>query len=323
MTSVDSGVETGNDSNDSSIVPYENLSSNQTGNVSSTVATTNSSEKEVHENEPGTFHIEFVPIGLHSPISSLCIAGPVVVCSKVLEFGFPRTYNVDRLSISKEVLKDRSMYHRKMKSFCASIRSRHYVTCSNIRDPFLEHKMRLAAATNNTSMMKRLLCSGVSPNNHDEKGRTALHFVSCRGYTEMAKLLLEYGADPNQHDYLGNTPLHLAAVACQISVVTLLVKAGADILSLDHHGYSPLQLAQTKLKLLQNCKGEDMLRVKEEIHNIVNMLLAYLQKQKDAHEKVECLSSFYSRLSLSNTSDQVQDDVKDLLANLDALSITS
>ncbi|XP_076619567.1 ankyrin repeat domain-containing protein 54 [Colletes latitarsis] len=266
MTSVDSGVETGNDSNDSSIVQYENLSSNQIDNVSSTVATTNSTQKKVHENESG------------------------------------------------------SMYHRKMKSFCASFRSRHYVTCTNIRDPFLEHKMRLAAATNNTSMMRRLLCSGVSPNNHDEKGRTALHVVSCRGYTEMAKLLLEYGADPNQHDYLGNTPLHFAAVACQISMVTLLVKAGADILT---HGYSPLQLAQTELKLLQHCKEEDMLRVKEEIHNIVNMLLAYLQKQKDAHEKVECLSSFYSRLSLSNTSDQVQDDVKDLLANLDALSIKS
>lgn len=139
----------------------------------------------------------------------------------------------------------------------------------------------------------------------------------------MVELLLHYGANPNQRDCRGNTPLHLAAVSNQISIVTLLLNAGSDVLSLDQCGYSPLQLAETKLKLLQNCKGEDMLKVKEEVHNIVNMLLAYLQKQKDASAKVETLSNFYSRLTLSNTSDQVQDDVKDLLANLNGLNITN
>ncbi|XP_054000185.1 ankyrin repeat domain-containing protein 54-like [Hylaeus anthracinus] len=337
MTSVDSGVETGNDSNDSFIVQHENLSSDQIANVSSAIVTTTSGEKGIHENEPTTFRIDFASLDFRPPITSYSTfenfnytrdtqsssptssIGPVARSSKVLEFGFPRMYNVDRLSICMELLKSKYYYHKKRR-FCKSFRTRHYVTCI---DPFIERKMRLAAAINNTMMVRRLLISGVSPNNHDAKGRTPLHFASCRGYTEMVQILLEHGADPNQCDCVGNTPLHLAAVTCQISVVTLLLKAGADILSLDQHGYNPLQLAQTKLKLLQNCKGESMLRVKEEVHNIVNMLLAYLQKQKDAHEKVETLSSFYSRLSLSNTSDQVQDDVKDLLANLDALSITS
>lgn len=144
----------------------------------------------------------------------------------------------------------------------------------------------------------------------------------CRGYTEMVRLLLEHGADPNRRDCVGNTPLHLAAVTGKISVVTLLLNAGTDLLSLDQESYNPLQLAQTKLKLLQNCKGEDMLRIREEVQSVKSMLLAYLRKQKDTHKKMDTLSTFCSRLSLSNPSDQIQDDVKDLLANLDALSIT-
>lgn len=151
-----------------------------------------------------------------------------------------------------------------------------------------------------------------------------MHNILCRrGYTDMVRLLLENGADPNRRDCIGNTPLHLAAVTCKISVVTLLLTAGTDVLSLDQHGYNPLQLAQTKLKMLQNCDDEDMVKIQEEMHNIVSMLLVYLQKQSNMQEQVEALSNFCSRLSLSSTSDQVQDDVKDLLANIDALNITS
>lgn len=138
----------------------------------------------------------------------------------------------------------------------------------------------------------------------------------------MVLLLLKYGANPNKRDCIGNTPLHLAAVTSKISVVTLLLTAGTDILLLDHYGYNPLQLAQTKLKMIQVSNNEDMEKMKTEMHSIVEMLVAYLQKQTNMRDQVETLSNFCSRLSLSNTSDQVQDDVKDLLANIESLSIT-
>lgn len=339
MTSVDSGVETGNDSNDSSIVQHKSLTPSQSGDGNNVVATTACIQAEDATN---TFPIgPLLPVSSVLPLSTLRLMeyldysgdhktstsgntmGSFFCSPEVLEFRYPPMYECNTLSRNKELVKKRFTYDRKMRSLHATHRTHQYVTWVNIHGPFIERKMRLAAATNNTIMMSRLLSSGVSPNNYDEQGRTPLHLASCRGYTDMVRLLLEHGANPNMRDRIGNTPLHLAAVTCKISVVTLLLKAGTDVSSLDQHGYNPLQLAQTKLRMLHNCNGEDMKRVKEEVHNIVSMLLAYLQKQKDTRENVETLSTFCSRLSLSNTSHQVQDDIKDLLANLDALTITS
>lgn len=139
----------------------------------------------------------------------------------------------------------------------------------------------------------------------------------------MVRILLENGANPNQRDSIGNTPLHLAAVTSKMSVVTLLLGAGTNIHLLDKNGYNPLQLALGKLKMYQSYKG-DMVKVKEEMRHIVNMLMVYFQKQqKNTQIEMEMLSNFCSRLSLSNTSDQVQSDVKDLLTNINALNITS
>ncbi|XP_076237219.1 ankyrin repeat domain-containing protein 54 isoform X1 [Calliopsis andreniformis] len=330
MTSVDSGVETGNDSNDSSIVQHENLSSNQINTVNSLVAITPSGEKEIREpSRASALLVEMVPRSLHSPLQALCsvtenyhYTEDTQSSSKILEIRFPPNCNATKLCMCQELLINgsKSLCFGKARSVCTSRRRDRYVPWNC---PVIGRKLRLAAAMNDTGLMRKHLCGGASPNNHDEKGRTPLHIASCRGYTEMVELLLQHGANPNQRDCLGNTPLHLAAVTNQISVVTLLLNAGSDVLSLDQRGYNPLQLAETKLKILQNCKGEDMLKVKKEVHNIVYMLLAYLQKKKDVSKKVETLSNFYSRLTLSNTSDQVQDDVKDLLANLNALNITN
>ncbi|EFN65170.1 Ankyrin repeat domain-containing protein 54 [Camponotus floridanus] len=349
MTSVDSGVETGNDSNDSSGVQHENQQQH--------VQVTSSSIKP--------FNNEELRIQIDKPIPRLCLDSKgysdllrtntnensvllqcIANCWRsdaLTDFNQQRTRMlqdsarkslISKMKSKQELITPRTFgpYGSKIvdyNSYCTKIKSR-ISRCrrsfNSLKDWQIYHiglRMRLAATVNNTMLMSSLLQSGVSPNCSDSDGRTPLHHAACRGYTEMVQLLLENGADPNQRDCIGNTPLHLAAVTSKISVVTLLLTAGTNVLALDKYGYNPLQLAKAKLRMLyRNYKNNDMDKVKQEMHEIINMLLAYLLKQKNMQEQVETLSNFCSRLSLSNTSDQVQDDVKDLLANIDSLNIT-
>lgn len=137
----------------------------------------------------------------------------------------------------------------------------------------------------------------------------------------MVKLLIDYGANPNLRDCIGNTPLHLAAVASNVAVVTLLLKAGTDVLSIDNHGHNPIQVAESKLRILQKYKAPDFNRIKEEVHSITNMLLAYLEIQTDKNKEISELIDFSSKHSLSSNSDEVQDNVKDLLTKISFLNI--
>lgn len=136
-------------------------------------------------------------------------------------------------------------------------------------------------------------------------------------------MLLEHGADPNQRDCVGNTPLHLAAAASKASIVMMLLSAGTDVSLMDQHGCNPLQLAQAKLKILKSYSNSGIVDIKLEMLNIIKMLVRYFLKHESFKQHMESLNDFCSRLSLSNTKDQVQNDVKDLLANIEALSITS
>ncbi|XP_012259130.1 ankyrin repeat domain-containing protein 54-like [Athalia rosae] len=345
MTSVDSGVETGNDSNDSSVTHENNITANSN---TTAVAVTASINNTNNGNLSGTDVGSSRPLGI--PITSICpsltglsdeqgaslpstsgrlVLNPHAEPPKLLAwFRVPSIelwrHDDETSNHLAKSLKMRSAMRKKIRLYDPPGSYRHRrCWLPPLEGPLNERKMRLAAATNNIEMISRILANGVSPNNRDDQGRSPLHIAASRGYTEVVRLLLEHGADPNQRDCLGNTPLHLAVVTSKIAVVTLLLKAGTDVLSLDQHGHNPLQLAQTKLKLLQNYECSDMNRVKEEVHNVIGMLLAYLQRQKDAREQVEALSTFCSRLSLSNTSDQIQGDVRDLLANIDSLSLAS
>ncbi|KAH0560354.1 ankyrin repeat domain-containing protein 54-like [Cotesia glomerata] len=360
MTSVDSGVETGNDSNDSSAQTENNQSNNQNFNdVTKTMTSVNTGNPDLDnqfvltQNHKHRFESISIDVDLQSvptttfvcqsgnshPLVSRNFVSPGINSSESLvssqssapsleklQFRIPPDFMITPKSLRKDELNTNDSFvpyqeiNRKYKK-ASLFWSQKPRRLNSIYGASSGRKMRFAAATNNTELLTRLLEKGVSPNNHDDQGRSPLHLASCRGFTEIVKLLLDYGADPNQTDCIGNTPLHLAAVTSKISVVTLLLKAGTDVLSSDRHGYNPLQLAQTKLRMLQNCQGSDMNKVKDQVHKIVGMLLAYLQKQKDACEQIEALSSFCSRITLSNTSDQVQDDLKDLLASIDSLSL--
>ncbi|XP_076645306.1 uncharacterized protein LOC143354829 [Halictus rubicundus] len=377
MTSMDSGVDMGNDSNDSFITQQEFSTAGMATTTTTTITTTLTAALNC-ENGTNTFLVHTKPLSLQSPISSVPaiqkdtdtgsseILMPISSVSPSIlnpseyrrytssrnstrnfrlednfrlyqrgleELRLPCTHSVDRLRCT-DVVKYKPNCYGKMKSFRSSRNRRIDVAWSYAfnRDPAIHKKilltkMRFATATNNTELMKRLLTNGMSPDFHDEKGQTALHIASSQGYTDMVQLLLLHGANPNQRDCVGNTPLHLASLCCRISIITLLLKAGAEIVSRDKDGFNPLQLAQQHLRLCQErFKGsnvDDMLKVKQEIHEIVNLLLTYLQKQKNSQEAVEALSKVYSSLSLSNTADQIQYDVKGLLANLNGLNIAS
>ena len=125
-------------------------------------------------------------------------------------------------------------HSRKMKSFIKN-RFSHHNNATNwsvMKTTISERKARLAANTNNTESLSRLLDSGVNPNSVDEFKRSALHFAAAKGYTEVVEILLRHGARPNLKDGLGNTPLHLAARKGYLAVVTALEKAGADLQAL-------------------------------------------------------------------------------------------
>ncbi|XP_063978361.1 ankyrin repeat domain-containing protein 54-like [Diachasmimorpha longicaudata] len=351
MTSVDSGVDTGNDSNDSGQAEGQLLfAPPSTNSVKRGRIIEVNKEKNmlIINNRPEDNGKQLEIVEMHNeqtiPTTIECVtqrSGSLSLhFDRTPEFCLPEsTLRGDNKSLCKNIVEERvSSLSVFPKSFPAIKLHLHKFYKSGreayIRrerrqagDPFhcslREKKMRLAAATNNIELITALLAKGVSPNNADAQGRSPLHLACSSGYTDIVKILLDYGADPNKIDTLGNTPLHLAAVTSKISVVVLLLKAGTNVLSFDRHGYNPLQLAQTKLRMLQNCKGSEISRVKEEVHKIVEMLLAYLQQQKDVGVQIEALSSFCSRLSLSSTTDQVQDDVKDLLASIDSLDLSS
>lgn len=324
MTSADSGAEIDNNS----IAQKEDVSTEEINNhVSLALATITSLNHDIRNIEPNTIRIELASgrtvcwPGI--PISSLgsvnenyrysdfenCIptssSGPSLVSSNVFHIKSPRVHSDSRLSpYSRDAIVHRRFNLRRMK-FIDACKTDRFL---NDVDTYL---MRSAAASNDTAKMAYLLNCGTSPNNCDERGRTPLHIACCGVYPEIVRLLLKHGADPNIRDCEENTPLHFAVVKSNVVVITLLLNAGTDPLCLDKDGSTPLQIAQTKLWLMQNYKGEDMIKIKKELQYIVSIMLAHLKTHKDTYNNMESLSTYCSRLSLSCTSDQVQDDAKD------------
>lgn len=191
-----------------------------------------------------------------------------------------------------------------------------------------ERKMRVAANTNNTELLERILASNqTNVRSMDEHKRTALHFAAAKGYSEVVELLLRNGADPNQRDQLGNTALHLAACTNHVPVVTLLLRAGTDLTQLDNNGRTPLQLAQAKLKILQRKQGgeggEEMVRVRAEVGAVLEMMREYLARVGDTGQQYShLLSSFSQRLVLHSSPSSLTSDLGSLLDSLSGLQIT-
>ena len=228
---------------------------------------------------------------------------------------------------------------RKMRSTLKSKLFQHSSTSSwsSLKASIAERKIRLAAGTNNSEQLERLLTNGVNPNAADEHKRTSLHISAAKGYATCVGSLLQGGADPNLKDLLGNTPLHLAACTNHIEVVTLLLRAGTNVATLDNNGRTPVQLAQSKLKLLQRNRitscpsneerssgASEMGKVKTEVAQVVEMMREYLSKTGHSADSAysELLNSFSHRFNLHQTQDDLNSDLQSLLDSLGSLKLT-
>jgi len=85
-----------------------------------------------------------------------------------------------------------------------------------------------------------LLQARASPDEHDEKGVSALHLAAFDGHAEICKVLLEYRANTNYADCHGQTPLFFAPSR---PVCEALFKHHADMNATNHKGQSALHLA--------------------------------------------------------------------------------
>ncbi|XP_068235417.1 ankyrin repeat domain-containing protein 54-like [Palaemon carinicauda] len=183
-----------------------------------------------------------------------------------------------------------------------------------------ERTLRIATSLNNVDTVEQLLREGVNPRVTDEKERSPLHVAASKGYTDIVRLLLQYGADPNQRDAIGNTALHLAACTSHIDTVTLLLRAGTNVRQADNQGYSPLHLARSKLRNLQRDSNSSSQEIKRQVYQVIEMMQTYLECSGNP-EEAELLTMFTNQLSLSDSRQEVESDLKTLLNSLHDLSL--
>ena len=78
------------------------------------------------------------------------------------------------------------------------------------------------------------------PPQHDEFGRSGLHYAARDGDVAGVRKWIKKGADVNAADKAGWTPLHFAAQALSVEVVRVLLENGASVDPVDGHGSTPL-----------------------------------------------------------------------------------
>ncbi|KAK7070537.1 hypothetical protein SK128_005592 [Halocaridina rubra] len=101
----------------------------------------------------------------------------------------------------------------------------------------------LSVENNAFDLVRLLIERGVSINQRDSDGFTALHISCSQVYPHLAELLLQARANVNAKTNMGQTPLHMAAMRGSWDLVELLLSHGADINALDCDGNAPLHYA--------------------------------------------------------------------------------
>ncbi|KAK3091896.1 hypothetical protein FSP39_023528, partial [Pinctada imbricata] len=103
-----------------------------------------------------------------------------------------------------------------------------------------------AAKRRHFAIQQMLLCNGANPNLKDNKGLTALHFVSETGDVESMKLLIASGAHIDSRDSSGCSPLFYSVQSDKVNAVDLLIFCGADAFVKNKNGVSPYSMGKSK-----------------------------------------------------------------------------
>jgi len=89
--------------------------------------------------------------------------------------------------------------------------------------------LRSAALNGELKTVNESIEQGISVDNADELGRTALMFAAFNGHNEVIELLIANGASVNRENDEGRTPLMFAASGPFPETVLLLIENEADV----------------------------------------------------------------------------------------------
>ena len=95
-----------------------------------------------------------------------------------------------------------------------------------------------------TEIASRLLDSGATTDDTDDRGWAALHYAASVDDLEMTELLIFHDADVNQRTPYKYIPLHISAREGNEAVSIRLVEAGSDIFAEIDVGLTPKDLAE-------------------------------------------------------------------------------
>ena len=142
-------------------------------------------------------------------------------------------------------------------------------------------------------LFKACLSVGVSANEKDYDGNSALSRAETKGNLDLCKLLIENGANVSAANNLGQDALMIAAGLGQKEVCKLLIEKGADILRMDKYGKTTGSYAE-------------LFGDKE----ISNLLRSEQKKRHDAEpylNEAKILPAFYEYLEGDLTQNQTKD----------------
>jgi ankyrin repeat protein len=88
--------------------------------------------------------------------------------------------------------------------------------------------------------LEQLIATGITLDETDDDGRTALIHATIEADLEAVRVLIRAGARVNLADAHGFTPLHFAAQNHHLSVARELILGGAVVDAADQYGNTPL-----------------------------------------------------------------------------------